>query len=89
MNAIWLISNIEKYYESIVEEKPNFYKSQRILAKTPYFISIICLVMIVILEFSFFTEIRHAASLTVTAINALSLFYGYFLLKHLNKVAMA
>ncbi len=89
MNTIWLISNIEKYYESIVEEKANINASQMKLAKAPYTISIICLITVVFLEIPFFADVKHTVLLTVTAINALSLLYGYFLFKHLNKEAMA
>ncbi len=88
MNSIWLLFNIEQYCKYIIEEKPNINASQMKLAKMPYTISIICLITVVFLEIPFFADVKHTTLLTVTAINALSLLYGYFLFKHLNKLAM-
>ena len=89
MNIIWLFFNIKKYYYNIVEEKLNISDSQLKLAKIPYIISIICLVAVIFLEFTLDITIKDSVLINITFLNLLSNIYGYFLFKHLNKVAMA
>ncbi|HPI19015.1 MAG TPA: hypothetical protein PKY56_01460 [Candidatus Kapabacteria bacterium] len=89
MNAMWLMFNIEKYYKNIVEEKLNISISQMKLAKMPYIISMICLVTVLILEFTLNISMKDRVLSAITFLNLLSNIYGYFLFKHLNKVAIA
>jgi len=89
MNAMWLMFNIEKYYKNIVEEKLNISISQMKLAKMPYIISMICLVTVLILEFTLNISMKDRVLSAITFLNLLSNIYGYFLFKHLNKVAMS
>ncbi len=89
MNIMWVVFNIDKYYRNIVEEKPNISTRQLKLAKMPYIISIICLVAVIFLEFILDIAIKDRILINITFLNLISNIFGYFLFKHLNKVAMA
>jgi len=55
----------------------------------PYIISMICLVTVLILEFTLNISMKDRVLSAITFLNLLSNIYGYFLFKHLNKVAIA